>query len=400
MHTNRQSSFLPLVITCLFVASCSARPTTGSSNTDDAWGTLTIRPGDKIRIGIAISNPDDGEGLEMVRGIELAIQHHQNIAGFPIEAVQIATECSADGGEKAAVELTNDDRIVGVIGPDCSEACQTAIPIFDAAHYTTISPSCGARELSDTVLHIKTFTRTIFPDADEGHLAARYAYNVLGARQVVLIDDGSINTTDFTLAFAAQFVSLGGKIVKHIAISPDQQNISSELEDIDTNNTDLLYAPLLPAEAANFVIQRRELLNLSSIPVLGGRHYWGNWFLQATKGKAEGIYAVGPYPTSSAYEEATIGYQNQYAQSPAGATYAYTYDAVSLLVNTLNKVASSNSQGELLIGRKKLQEELYKTTSYPGLTGDLTCTTWGDCGVNNLAVGQVQISRWVVVFIP
>ncbi|MBN1309892.1 MAG: branched-chain amino acid ABC transporter substrate-binding protein [Anaerolineae bacterium] len=398
---NRWNKLLLLfVITALLIVGCGRNRTTGSSNTDDPWGVLVINPGKKISIGVALSSIDAAEGLEMARGIELAIQQHQDVAGFSFETVKTDTECSASGGEAAATELISDTKIAAVIGPDCSSACQGAVPIFDEAHYTAISPGCGASDLSDSVLHHGAFLRTIPPDTAEGYLAAQYAYEVLGARRVAVIDDGSLDTTDVAAAFTTQFASMGGRIGTHVTILPEEPDILSALERINAADIELIYAPLMAAEAANFVIRKRDFSNLAYIPVLGGRHYWGDWFIESAQDKAGGVYTIGPHFTSAAYKEATTAYKNRYGEAPPSAVYAYAYDATSILIAALDKVASVDRQGNLLIGRRVLQEAIYDIAGYPGLTGELTCTTWGNCGAASLAVSQVQMSKWVVVYIP
>jgi branched-chain amino acid transport system substrate-binding protein len=403
MSMNRRNRFLPVIViglVGLIATSCGSSQTTGNISVDDPWGVVVYSPGEKIRIGIAISNAGEAEGLELMRGVDLAIEQHKNVGDFIVETTKVNLGCSQAGGEAAATELASDNNVIAVIGPDCSDACQAAMPIFANVHYTAISPTCGASILTDSVTHSSSFTRTMYRDTAEGYLAAEYAYLELGARHAVIVNDGTINTTDLATAFLNQLTSLGGKVITQVTIAPGQTDIGAVLGSIVEADPDVIYAPLMPAEAATLLNQRQQEGSLALVPIVGGRSYWGSWLIQATKGSNEGVYAVGPYIATAAYEQTSTVYEYRYGQGPGSVLYAYAYDAASILIEALNRAAASDAQGNLIIGRQELQKAIYSTAGYPGLTGSLTCTAWGDCSSESLAVGQVQSSKWVVVYIP
>jgi branched-chain amino acid transport system substrate-binding protein len=66
---------------------------------------------------------------------------------------------------------------------------------------------------------------------------------------------------------------------------------------------------------------------------------------------------------------------------PAGGFSAYGYDAALVILSAIKKVAQTDADGNLYMGRTALRDAMFATKDLPGLTGSLTCTENGDCGV-------------------
>ncbi|MDH4137848.1 MAG: transporter substrate-binding domain-containing protein, partial [Anaerolineae bacterium] len=71
-----------------------------------------------------------------------------------------------------------------------------------------------------------------------------------------------------------------------------------------------------------------------------------------------------------------------------------------LIMNAIEQVGVVDADGNLMIGRKALNEAIRGTTGYKGLTGTLTCDENGDCGVGSVAVSMVQAGAWVAAEAP
>jgi branched-chain amino acid transport system substrate-binding protein len=398
---RRLASILFLVIGGLSITACS-QPPPSEAPYEDAWGIVEIRPARPLYIGVVTSTYDPGlaqESLEITRGVELAIQRRIHIRGFIVQTEVVNTYCSETGGLLAAQIFTNHPYVVSAIGHVCSLSCLTGASLYDEAFYTTISPSCSATSLTDQVTHNDSFMRTIYRDSAEAETAARYAYIEMGARRAALVHDGTIDTSELIAAFQTTFEHLGGTIVAIETITPGGDNFQAQLEAIGDANPNVIYAPLLPSDAITLVKQRIDL-GLSRIPLIGGRHYWSTWFAEQVKGYGEGVYAVGPILDNEAYNSLTAAYISEYGEEPSNPLFAYSYDATVMLLQAIEKVAIVTPSGYLQIGRRALREALYSTSTFPGLTGTLTCTNWGDCSATTLAVGQIQFSEWRTIYIP
>ncbi len=394
--------FLFLVLLLALLATACEAGRAEVEGLDDPWGVIEVKRGEPIRIGIAVATTMQGisiEGLDQLRGAELAAENRGAIRGHAVELVVQDAGCSAGRGPAAAFELTRDRKLVAVIGHTCSQSCLSSVQAYDDANFTMISPSCGASALTDEVTHIHAFLRTIYDDSLEGESAARFAYNELAARRVGTIHDNTRESDDFVAAFEATFTKLGGTIVASEVISPGTTDMQSVLNALEAAELDLVYAPLMPTDAVTFTLQRMDT-PLSSVPLLGNRHYWSAWFLARTSLAAEGIYASGPMLQGQLYERAFLAYTRAYDETPNSLTFAHAYDAMGLILQAVEGVGVPSRDGDLEIGRRALQRAIYDTANYPGITGDLTCTHWGDCSSGSVGIGQAQRGKWVSIYIP
>ena len=132
-----------------------------------------VSPDEDVVIGLAVGLSGEGIaplGIDIQRGAELALADRPTVTvdgkTFNVKLDVQDDQCSADGGQAVANRFASDGSIVGVVGPMCSSACRAAAPIFDAADYTSISPSCTAPDL--TTSGYSSFNRAVVSDAVPG----------------------------------------------------------------------------------------------------------------------------------------------------------------------------------------------------------------------------------------
>ncbi|MFO3797733.1 MAG: ABC transporter substrate-binding protein, partial [Anaerolineales bacterium] len=84
----------------------------------DALGCIPVKPGEPIRIGVALtlSGPDAPYGIDALRGVEIALADKGKVRGHPIEIRKEDDQCDPKAGEEAAKRLAADPTIAGVIG--------------------------------------------------------------------------------------------------------------------------------------------------------------------------------------------------------------------------------------------------------------------------------------------
>ena len=68
-----------------------------------------------------------------------------------------------------------------------------------------------------------------------------------------------------------------------------------------------------------------------------------------------------------------------YNEEPVSIFHAYSYDAASLLLKAIAQVAVLHEDGSLSVDPLAIRDVLYATVDYPGTTGSLTCSPYGDC---------------------
>lgn len=393
-------TFTLLAVVAALLSGCRSAQTT-SAEVEDPWGVVTIPAGEPVKVLVSTALNEEvvgPEGLEQQRGVQLSAAN-RTIQGHTVELIESNSGCDAGRAAGIAVNQTIYKDIAGVIGNTCSSACSSAGDSFESAHFTMVSPGCSAPVLVDQVLHLDVFTRTIYDDALEATLAARFAYNEMGARHAAVVDDGTPETIALSEAFEAAFSSLGGSVVTTQQINRGEETFRSTLAELAPAEPDVIYAPLLVPDGAKLVLQMNAT-SLSGTQIIGGRHFASDWFIQAAGSTADGVRAVVPLVDEAAYAEFSNAYNQEYGEAPDGPAAAFGYDAANLLLNAMEEAAVVAPSGDLQIGRQALRNALGELSAQQGVTGLLTCTEWGDCSAGQIGVAQVQNGSWQTIYIP
>jgi ABC-type branched-subunit amino acid transport system substrate-binding protein len=96
-------------------------------------------------------------------GIQMAVQAHPDIRGFPIRTTVVSMSCFDQASDvNAAESIVGNPQYVGVIGPLCSPVSQAVLPIFDPADVVTISGSTTFALLPSYGPHV--FNSVAVPD--------------------------------------------------------------------------------------------------------------------------------------------------------------------------------------------------------------------------------------------
>src|SRR5262249_4875012 len=129
---------------------------------------------------------------------------------------------------------------VGVMGWPFSGYTIDAISVLAAAHIPMLSQTASSDALTN-ISHY--FFRVAPPNQAQGIYGARYAEQVLGARNVALFyDPANSYTQSLAGAFRTQFTADGNKIVveeKYTVKKPS--NFTQILNDAENHNPDLIY---------------------------------------------------------------------------------------------------------------------------------------------------------------
>jgi len=112
------------------------------------------------------------------------------------------------------------------------------------------------------------------------------------------------------------------------------------------------------------------------------------------------MYASGPDLSfgNELYDRLLATYQEKYGTDPTAPFHAHAYDATTMVLDAIKKVAVVEDDGTLHIGRQALVDELFSTSGYTGITGTLTCDEYGDCADPKIAVNQVQDAEFVPIW--
>jgi branched-chain amino acid transport system substrate-binding protein len=331
-------------------------------------------------------------GIDIQRGVELALEDRPFITvdgqSFPVRLEVQDDLCSADGGQAVASRFAAAGNIAGVIGPMCSSGCRAAAPIFDAAGYTSISPSCTAAFLTSS--RYESFNRAIVSDAFQGVVAANFIFDTLGVARIAVIHDGSPYGDGLARAVSREFVRLGGEVVLADAVNTGESDFRALLEDIRQENPQLIYFAGFAAEASRLVDQRADV-GLENVLMMGADGIRTQEFIRLALTAAEGVYASSALPADS---EPLINflarYEARYGEPPPAPFHANAYDAYQLLLNAIEASASVQPDGRLIIDRAAVARYMRSFSGYNGLTGLLNADGTGETSTASIAIARVQ----------
>jgi branched-chain amino acid transport system substrate-binding protein len=276
----------------------------------------------------------------------------------------------------------------------CSSSCIPSSDIYEKAGYTMVSPSCTAVAFGTRGLNAAN--RVCWSDAIQGPAAADFAYNVLGARKMATIHDGSPYGEGLVNETAAAFEALGGEIVAQDAVSVGDTDMRPVLTKISVTEPDIIYWGGFVAEGA-FLASQRADVGMEDVVFMGADGIKAEDFITAAGDAAEGVYA-------SAADLATAGpglatfiedYTVEYGEEPPAPFHAHAYDAVNVILDAIVRSGVEGPDGTLWIGRQALNDAVRATTGYQGLSGIISCDENGNCGTGTVAISKVENGEFV-----
>ena len=353
----------------------------------DPIGVIRIPAGAPIQIGgyWVLSGPDTALGLDSKRGVEIAIAGvGGRLLGHPIQLNAEDDLCSAEGGQTAAIKLASNPQTVAVLGSACSSATTPAAPILWQAGITNICTGCTAPSLTapNRGPAYGGFLRTIANDGDQGVADARYLYEVVKARTIVTLHDGSPYAQELTSVVAANFTRLGGKVLSREAIAPTDIDMHPVLTRIASEKPDALFMPIFIVAAAQILRQSMEVPGLERTTLVGGSSLAAADFIEAAGPSVIGFRIcmtdISANAMGTGYPAFVDKYKKMYGEGPISNGHANAYDAAFLVFKAIEQVAKSDKAGNLYIGKKALRDAAF-AVKFDGVSGRIACDPYGEC---------------------
>jgi branched-chain amino acid transport system substrate-binding protein len=353
----------------------------------DEIGVLVVPKGAPIVLGAywVMSGADSALGIDEKRGAEIAIKDHGgSLLGHPVKLIVEDSGCNAEGGQTAATKLASHPEVVAVVGPACSSEATPGAPILWKAGIINICTACTAPSLTapDRKPEYAGFLRTVYSDSDQGLYDAKYSYEVLKAKTVVTVHDGSPYAQQLATVMGKNFTSMGGKVLSQEAVAPTDVDMHPLLTRIATEKPDVLYFPVFVAAGAQILRQAKTTPGLEKTTLLGGSSLMAADFIEAAKDAVVGFHFTYPDVSDDAlgkgYPAFVEKYKKAYGEGPVSGFHANAYDAATLVLMAVQKVAVKDSKGDLYIGRKALRDAAF-AVKFDGISGPIACDPYGEC---------------------
>ncbi len=360
---------------------------------------VVVSPDEAVVIGFAASFTGDAArvfGMTLQHGVELALADRPFVtiddAEFTVTLDVQDDLCTAEGGAQVANAFIGNGSIVAVIGPMCDDACAAAMPILDAARYTSISASCAASALAQATSY--SFNRTIPTALSEGQVTADFLYNTVGARQIAILHDDHPQGMDLADVVMEVFESLGGEVVVRqvVTLDDDPDTVLMQVSDSDL---DAVYYAGFADVGEGLVIGRADA-GLDTVSFVVSSLLFDSDFIARTGEAAEGLIVLRVVPpTSRLLAVFETDYGETYGAEPVSTFAAYAYDAAQIILDAIEAVGEVDDSGALVIDRAALHDHIRNLEDYDGLTGELNCNGTGECAAAVIEITVVQDGAFV-----
>ena len=331
---------------------------------------------------IAVSIPIGGNlnvAKEILRGVaqvQEEVNSHGGIKGKLLQVAIVNDDNNPLTAKKMARHLSQDDKILGVVGHNSTEASVAAAPIYQKSGLVMISPTTVGSSLSGAGSYIFRTTPDTRSTAD---ILARYTVESARKSKIAICFASDAKASQsFKDAFEWSIVQAGGKVIEtNCDFSQANFNpVDVPTQAISSGADALLLAPsIYNVNQAIAVVQA----NKKRLPLLGNQTMYSFETLQQGSADANGmILSVAWHSGDNTDRVFTEEAQSQWG-GDVGWRTAMAYDATKAMVVGL--------ESELKPNRQQLQATLANPDfTFTGATGIVTFLPSGDRNLKGVLV--------------
>ena len=331
---------------------------------------------------IAVSIPIGGNlnvAKEILRGVaqvQEEVNSHGGIKGKLLQVAIVNDDNNPLTAKKMARHLSQDDKILGVVGHNSTEASVAAAPIYQKSGLVMISPTTVGSSLSGAGSYIFRTTPDTRSTAD---ILARYTVESARKSKIAICFASDAKASQsFKDAFEWSIVQAGGKVIEtNCDFSQANFNpVDVPTQAISSGADALLLAPsIYNVNQAIAVVQA----NKKRLPLLGNQTMYSFETLQQGSADANGIIlSVAWHSGDNTDRVFTEEAQSQWG-GDVGWRTAMAYDATKAMVVGL--------ESELKPNRQQLQATLANPDfTFTGATGIVTFLPSGDRNLKGVLV--------------
>ncbi|KRK89524.1 ABC transporter substrate-binding protein [Lentilactobacillus sunkii] len=360
-------SMAAIVMTAGVFAGCSTAKTTTKGN-QTTGNTI------KIGVNMELSGAAAGYGQSQKQGIQLAASEINKDGGInvngkkkKIKLVIRDNKTSNNTSASVAAQLTNNDKVVAIVGPATTNAGTAEIPNITKAAVPSVSPSATdpAYTLKKNGKVQPYVFRACYQNNFQGATAAKFMTNTLKAKRVAVYAD---NSSDYGTGLAKAFKkAYTGKVVDSQFFTAGDKDFNAVLTSFKSKKIDAIYAPGYYTEIGLIIKQARQAgIN---VPIVGSDGMADPKLAQiAGNNNASKIYYTTPFSDDVAKANPTaVKFMNKYKakyNQDAPTFSALAYDSVYMIKQAIENEKSADSV--------KIAKGLAKIKNFDGVTGNIT----------------------------
>ena len=214
-----------------------------------------------VKIGVAgpMTGANASFGEQYMRGAQAAadaINASGGVNGEKIVLVKGDDACEPKQAVAVANRLTDQDKVVGVVGHFCSSSTIPASDVYADAGIIVMTP--GSTNPVVTERGLKAMFRMCGRDDQQGIVAGDYIVDVLKGKRVAVINDKDTYGKGLADATSKQLTARGVKPVIEEGLTRGEKDFSALVTKIRSEKADVVYFGGLHPEAGPLVRQLRE----------------------------------------------------------------------------------------------------------------------------------------------
>ena len=310
----------------------------------------------------------DGPSLNGAKLAAKQVNETGGLLGKKVELSAFDTKTDQQETAKAAQRILTEGIVAG-IGQSDTTFVMAAAPLFQEKGIPFATSGATHPMLPQWVGNHMFMTP--FGDDDQSYAIADYAYDKLGARNVVVWTD---NSMDFTKAlskfFIERFEERGGKVINKGVFMMGDTDFSAQIARLQATDPkpDALFASAIPSEAGLIVKQVRE--QGLDMPIVSGDGF-DTELVSTTPGPelANKVYfSTHTYRADDRPEVQKFikDYTAEYGREPENAFAPLGYDAFNLVADAIKRAGSAEPA--------KIRDALEATRGFKGVTGEISYT--------------------------
>jgi branched-chain amino acid transport system substrate-binding protein len=311
------------------------------------------------------------------------------VGGKKLELIVYDDGGDANKARTFATRLTEDDKVVAMVGGSTTGTSMAMIPVFEEAQVPFISLA-GAIELIDPV------RKYVFKTPHTDKMACEKIFENLKNRKLTRI--GLISGTDgFGASMRGQCVKVasdyGIQIVTEETYGPRDSDMTAQLTKI--KNTAGIQAVVNPGfgQGPAIVTRNYAQLGMSATPLYQSHGVASKSFIDLAGPAAEGVrlpaaaLLVGDkLPDGDPQKKVVVDYKQAYeaaTKQPVSTFGGHSYDGLFILVDAMKRANSTDP--------KKIRDEIEKTKGFVGTGGIVTMSSSDHLGLDLSAFRMLAI---------
>jgi len=357
----------------LVVSACSSGATTapsasGGESPAVSKGTL------KVGVTLPLSGGSAADGQPTMKGAQLAVDQANEkggIGGYTLELLPLDHAVNGKYNEQQGAQdmqtFVSDPAVIGVVGPYNSAVAKVQIPISNDAGLLQCSPAntnealtkpeFGALDYRKNFPERINYVRVAATDDIQGPAMAQYAYDKLGLRNLLIVDDVTTFGKGVADNFQKKWEALGGTVADRVGATPDTTDFNGIITAAKAKNPDGVYYGGVVTSGAGLLLKqmRQQGLNIPFTGpdgiVNGPGDAEGSLIGIAGKENAAGSYgtvaAIGDFPGRADFEAAFAErFKNDADFKTAGAYSGPAHACATVILKSLEEFLKANPDAD------------------------------------------------------